>query len=57
GHPMAGRETSGPDGASGDLFRGATWVLCSDGADPADLERMTDIVSAFGAIPAVMSAA
>lgn len=57
GHPMAGRETSGPDGASGDLFRGATWVLCSDGADPVDLERMTGIVSAFGAIPAVMSAA
>lgn len=57
GHPMAGRETSGPEGSSGDLFRGATWVLCTDGADAADLERMTGIVSSLGAVPAVMSAA
>lgn len=35
GHPLAGRETSGPSGASGSLFRGATWVLTTDGADAA----------------------
>lgn len=57
GHPMAGRETTGPDGASGSLFRGAPWILTSDGADPADLARMKEIVSSFGAVPAVMSAA
>ncbi|MHB1987016.1 MAG: prephenate dehydrogenase/arogenate dehydrogenase family protein [Acidimicrobiales bacterium] len=27
GHPMAGSEQEGPDGADGDLFLGATWVL------------------------------
>ncbi len=27
GHPMAGSEQEGPDGADPDLFRGATWVL------------------------------
>lgn len=26
-HPMAGREISGPTGARGDLFQGATWIL------------------------------
>ena len=33
GHPMAGRETSGPSGASGSLFRGATWILTTDGVE------------------------
>ena len=27
GHPMAGSEQEGPDGADPDLFAGATWVL------------------------------
>lgn len=27
GHPMAGSEQVGPDGADAELFRGATWVL------------------------------
>lgn len=27
GHPMAGSEQEGPDGADGELFLGATWVL------------------------------
>lgn len=57
GHPMAGRETSGPEGASGSMFRGATWVLCSDGADSVDLEIMRDLVTDLGASPVVMSAA
>lgn len=30
GHPMAGRERSGPAAARGDLFAGRTWVLCPD---------------------------
>lgn len=57
GHPMAGRETSGPEGASGSMFRGATWVLCPDGADPADVDVVSELVASIGAIPTVMTAA
>lgn len=57
GHPMAGRETAGPSGASGSLFRGAPWILTTDGADPADLERMRAVVESLGAVPVVMAAA
>src|SRR4051812_4123334 len=32
GHPMAGKETSGPDAADPDLFRGRPWVLTPDEA-------------------------
>lgn len=57
GHPMAGGETSGAALATGSLFRGATWVLTSDGADPADLSRMEEITRSIGANPIVMTAA
>ncbi|CAN5299899.1 prephenate dehydrogenase [soil metagenome] len=57
GHPMAGRETSGPAGASGGLFRGATWVLTTDGVEPTDLATMADLVVALGALPVTMAAA
>ncbi len=57
GHPMAGRETAGALGASGSLFNGATWVLTSDGAAPADLEFMANLVKSVGAVPLVISAA
>lgn len=56
GHPMAGRETSGPQGASGSMFRGATWVLTTDGADPDAIEAVAEIVRAFGANPTRMKA-
>jgi len=36
GHPMAGKETTGPDGADAELFRGKTWVLTPD--EPAELD-------------------
>ena len=57
GHPMAGREVSGPLGASGDLFRGATWVLATDNASPADLQSLSEIVRSLGANPVEMAAA
>jgi prephenate dehydrogenase len=57
GHPMAGRESSGPAGASGSLFRGATWVLTTDHANSADIEILTRLVADLGAIPVVMDAA
>lgn len=36
GHPMAGKESRGPESADGGLFRGKTWVLTPD--EPAELE-------------------
>ena len=56
-HPMAGAETSGPEAASGSLFRGATWVVVTDHASTEDLAAVTEIVEAFGAVPVLMTAA
>ena len=56
GHPMAGREHVGPRAASGALFRGAAWILCTDGVAQADLSRMAEIVKGLGAIPVTMTA-
>ena len=56
GHPMAGRETSGPSGASGSLFRGATWVLTTDGVDHEALETITRLVADIGAVPLHLTA-
>lgn len=56
GHPMAGRESSGPEGASGSLFRGATWVITTDGAGEEDLEKMESFITGLGAVPVRMGA-
>ena len=56
-HPMAGRESSGPRAASPALFKGAAWVVVTDGATPDDLEMVESIVSATGARPVRMTAA
>lgn len=44
GHPMAGSEKSGIEGAREDMFQGAHWVLCPDEStsaqDYADLHEM-----------------
>jgi len=56
GHPMAGRESSGPGGASGSLFRGATWVVTTDAASEQDLEEIESLIIALGAVPARMVA-
>jgi prephenate dehydrogenase len=55
-HPMAGAETSGPAGASGSLFRGATWVVVTDRADRSDVDRVVDLVESFGAVAVQMTA-
>ena len=57
GHPMAGREVSGPEAASPSLFRGAAWVVITDGAAAEDLARLESVVAALGANPIRMSAA
>src|SRR3954471_10155372 len=50
GHPMAGSEQEGVDGADPELFEGATWVLTPTAAtDPAAYARLRAIVSSVGA--------
>lgn len=56
-HPMAGREVRGPRGASPSLFRGATWVVATDGVDAADLAETEALLELLGARPVQMSAA
>lgn len=56
-HPMAGREVSGPDAATPALFRGAAWVVTTDGATAQDIEGVTALVEATGARVLSMSAA
>ena len=57
GHPMAGREQAGPGAATPSLFRGAAWILCSDGAQASDLRTLRNILGSVGAIPHTMPAA
>lgn len=57
GHPMAGREVSGPHGALVDLFEGRPWVLCPDeGTDPHAVTRALAVARAAGAVPVTMPA-
>jgi prephenate dehydrogenase len=50
GHPMAGSEQEGPDGADPDLFVGATWVLTpTEATDPEAFSRVRALVASFGA--------
>ena len=50
GHPMAGSEQEGVDGADASLFQGAVWVLTPvEGTDPAAHSLVRSVVSSFGA--------
>ena len=50
GHPMAGSEQDGLDGADGEMFVGATWVLTPTGdTPPAAFEAVRDFVASLGA--------
>ncbi len=50
GHPMAGSEASGLDGARPDLFEGAVWVLTpSSSTDPSAHALVHGVVRSFGA--------
>ena len=56
GHPMAGSEEPGLDGASRDLFDGATWVLCP-GPSTADgvYAMVRETVDSLGALVLTLS--
>ncbi len=50
GHPMAGSEQVGVEGASGELFVGATWVLTpTEITDPAAYTRVRNMLVELGA--------
>ena len=50
GHPMAGSEQEGVEGATPDLFEGATWVLTpTEGTDAAAYAQVRQIVGTLGA--------
>lgn len=54
-HPMAGREVSGPASATRSLFRGASWIVVTDGVDPDDVDRIERVVRQLGANPVRMA--
>jgi prephenate dehydrogenase len=50
GHPMAGSEQEGVDGADPEMFQGATWVLTPEaGTDPVAFTTVRSVVSSLGA--------
>ncbi|MBA4179286.1 MAG: prephenate dehydrogenase/arogenate dehydrogenase family protein [Anaerolinea sp.] len=52
GHPMAGREKSGPEAASADLFKDATWAITpSPRADERAVDVVLGFVESMGAVP------
>ena len=58
GHPMAGRETAGYEGADADLFEDRPWVVVPGGyASVTDVERVAALASACRARVVVMDAA
>jgi prephenate dehydrogenase len=58
GHPLSGRERSGPAAARADLFTGRPWVICPQSANAqADVERVTGLAAACGAPPVCIPAA
>jgi prephenate dehydrogenase len=58
GHPMAGSEQVGLDGADPELFVGATWVLTPTSAtDPASYARLQAVVVSLGADVVALSPA
>ncbi|WP_017558915.1 prephenate dehydrogenase [Nocardiopsis baichengensis] len=58
GHPMGGREKSGPGAARSHLFEGRSWALCPTPAASAKaVEAVTELARLCGADPVVMDAA
>ncbi|MGE5132788.1 MAG: prephenate dehydrogenase [Gemmatimonadota bacterium] len=58
GHPISGRERSGPAAARADLFLGRPWVICpAPESRPAAVAAVTGLARACGAEPVTASAA
>lgn len=57
GHPMAGREVTGPDGARRELFNDRVWVVApSESASAERIAAVMNIALTCGATPVQMSA-
>jgi prephenate dehydrogenase len=57
GHPLAGAETAGVDGAREEMFDDALWYLTPAGADAAPaLARIVGLIEQIGARPVVIAA-
>lgn len=57
GHPLAGRETSGPESARHDLFDDRVWVVTPLAeSEPWRVDHLRDLVLTCGAVPVVMDA-
>ncbi|HVO42126.1 MAG TPA: prephenate dehydrogenase [Aggregatilineales bacterium] len=57
GHPMCGKETSGPSSADGTIYRGCMFALCpTERSTPETLVFMEALVGACASRPIVMSA-
>ncbi len=55
-HPMAGSEQSGLDGARGELFRGAAWVICPTAVTADEsVAAIHELVKALGADPLTLT--
>lgn len=50
GHPMAGSEVNGIEGARADLFKGAHWILCPDENTSAEhFQLLHELITGLGA--------
>ncbi len=57
GHPMAGKEESGPDGAEATLFQGASYcIIPGEGAKSESVKSVVNLAELLGAIPFFMGA-
>jgi prephenate dehydrogenase len=57
GHPVAGRERSGPHHASADLFAQRPWIVCpTPHSGPVAVAAVSALAEACGALVSVMSA-
>ena len=58
GHPMAGKELSGPEAAEADLFQDATYcIIPGNGADQVAVRVVTQMAEVVGAKPYFIDAA
>jgi prephenate dehydrogenase len=52
GHPMAGKEASGPEAADADLFRGKTYcIVPGNNAGTQAVSEITNLAESIGAVP------
>jgi prephenate dehydrogenase len=57
GHPLAGAATGGIEAARADLFQGRPWILTPEAEGSGEVERVSGLVSAVGALPKTMDPA